>query len=144
MFAEIGGKIKTLAKVLCWIGIAFFVIYGIAFISNPEIIPSFKQFSENNALKVLIGLIIIIFGSIASWISSFTLYGFGELIDNSVSINSKLRFLSPETYLDKIKMNEAIEQEYLSKGGWKCDCGRLHEKDIQACICGKKRSELGK
>lgn len=68
MFGNVGGKIKTLAKVLTWLGIISFVIWGFVCISDEE--------------KVL-GLILMIGGSLSSWISSFLLYGFGQLIENS-------------------------------------------------------------
>ena len=70
MFDNIGGKIKTLAKVICWIGIITSVITGIVFaISDDDMI--------------LYGLLIAVGGSLISWIGSFFTYGFGELIENS-------------------------------------------------------------
>ncbi len=68
MFENIGGKIKTLAKVLMWIGIIGFVIYGIVMISEEQ---------------VLLGFLIIAIGGLSSWVSSFVLYGFGQLVENS-------------------------------------------------------------
>ena len=68
MFENIGGKIKTLAKVLMWISIIGFAIYGIVMISEEQ---------------VLLGFLIIAIGSLSSWVSSFVLYGFGQLVENS-------------------------------------------------------------
>ena len=68
MFSNIGGKIKTAARVCCWILIAAFVIMGIA------------QIVGGNGLG---GLVTIVVGALAAWVGSFTLYGFGELIENS-------------------------------------------------------------
>ena len=71
MFDDIGGKLKTVAKVSCWIGIVCSVIFAIVFFAsndryNPTILP---------------GFICLIVGPLASWLGSLTLYGFGELID---------------------------------------------------------------
>lgn len=33
--------------------------------------------------RILSGVLIIIFGSLASWLSALTLYGFGQLIENT-------------------------------------------------------------
>ena len=79
MFGNIGGKIKTLAKVLTWIGIISSVITGISMLATGD-----------EAL-VLIGILIAAFGSIVSWVSSFLLYGFGQLIENTDELvkNSK-------------------------------------------------------
>ncbi len=70
MFDNIGGKIKTLAKVVTWIGIIAYVISGIAIMFIDEEMS-------------FIGLMVMIFGGLISWVSSFVLYGFGQLVENS-------------------------------------------------------------
>lgn len=70
MFNNIGNKIKTLAKVLCWFGIIASVIGGIG-----------MALSDNDML--IFGLLIAVAGALLSWIGSFFTYGLGELIDNS-------------------------------------------------------------
>ena len=65
MFDNIGGKIKTLAKVVCWIGIVASVILGLL---------------SRNAITALLFIGI---GSLGSWIGSFMTYGFGQLIENT-------------------------------------------------------------
>lgn len=67
MFTNIGGKIKTLTKVICWIGIAASVIGGVVCMADDE---------------VLLGLAVIVGGALASWLGSFFTYGFGELVEN--------------------------------------------------------------
>ncbi len=68
MFDNIGGKIKTLAQVVTWIGIIGSVIGGMSMMSiNDDLI--------------FLGLLIMIIGSLVSWVSSFVLYGFGQLIE---------------------------------------------------------------
>lgn len=70
MFDNIGSKIKTLAKVLTWLGIIGSCISGILLMAEDEDL-------------IAAGLLIIIFGSLISWGGSFLLYGFGQLIENS-------------------------------------------------------------
>lgn len=70
MFDNIGGKIKTLAQVVTWVGIIASVISGVALIAI-------------NGRLIIIGLMVMIFGALVSWISSFLLYGFGQLVENS-------------------------------------------------------------
>ena len=65
MFENIGGKIKTLAKVVCWIGIVASVILGLL---------------SRNAITALLFIGI---GSLGSWIGSFMTYGLGQLIENT-------------------------------------------------------------
>ena len=81
MFENIGKKIKTLAKVLCWIGIVLSVISGVA-----AIIAANGQ--ANGGAIVLGGVLTIVLGVLLSWIGSFFTYGFGQLIENTDAIRS--------------------------------------------------------
>ena len=64
MYANIGGKIKTLASVLCWAGIIISCLFGLITLAFG-------------------GIFIAAIGSLMSWISSFVLYGFGQIIENT-------------------------------------------------------------
>ncbi len=75
MFKNIGGKIKGLAKVICFVGIAISVVAGIGMMG-----------SGYNDAMVGMGLAVMIVGSLFSWIGSFFAYGFGELIENTTVI----------------------------------------------------------
>ena len=70
MFGNIGGKIKTLAQVVTWIGIIGSVICGFVLMGIDDDL-------------IFTGFIIALFGSLSSWVSSFVLYGFGQLIENT-------------------------------------------------------------
>ena len=70
MFDNIGGKIKTLAQVITWIGILASIISGIAIMTIDD-------------EMIFVGLMVMIFGALSSWVSSFVLYGFGQLVENS-------------------------------------------------------------
>ena len=71
MYDNIGSKIKTLAKVLCWIGIIGYIVLGIVLI-----------FTSGFLIGVLVGVV----GALLSWIGPFILYGLGQLIENSDTI----------------------------------------------------------
>lgn len=68
MFDNIGGKIKNLAMVVAWVGIIGFVVAGISMMALDA---------------AVVGLFVAGFGALFSWVGSFALYGFGELIENS-------------------------------------------------------------
>ncbi len=80
MFDNIGEKIKTLAKVLTILGSALSVLYGLVLMVSDEGV----FFS---------GIFIMIFGSLLSWVGSFTLYGFGEVINQLEDSNENSRKL---------------------------------------------------
>ena len=90
MFENIGGKIKGLAKFVCWAGIIISVIAGIVMIvQGSEINNSYYSRGAGTSL-IVGGLMTMIIGSLLSWLGSLTLYGFGELVENSTNCASTL------------------------------------------------------
>lgn len=102
MFNNIGKKIKLWAKIQCWVGIVMSVVSG--FIMLLVFSVSSAQFSQEmnlyensyyyyhtifNPYPILIffSILIMIVGPFLSYISSFKLYGFGELIDKTCDIS---------------------------------------------------------
>ena len=73
MYDNIGGKIKGLAK-------AVFIVEAIA-----ALITGFVLMVEDEDM-ILIGLPIMVFGPLVAWVSSWLIYGFGELIDKTCDI----------------------------------------------------------
>jgi hypothetical protein len=69
-FQNIGGKIKTLAVVATIIGISLSVILGFVLMDT----------------SVGTGMLVLVGGSLFSWISAFFMYGFGELIEKTTEI----------------------------------------------------------
>lgn len=69
-YENIGDKIKGLAQMIFVIEAIAAFIAGIALIASDEdLIP--------------LGLLVIVIGPIIAWVSSWLLYGFGQLIENS-------------------------------------------------------------
>ncbi len=79
MFDNIGLKIKLLSKVICWIGIIISVILAIIMFAAADN----AHYSVEDTFTT-IGFICLFVGPLSSWIGSFLLYGFGELIDSSM------------------------------------------------------------
>ena len=80
MFDNIGGKIQKLALVTCGLGCIVSLISAIALWSaNSSYNPT-----------ILSGMIVLVAGALFSWISSFFIYGFGQLIDDTEAIRSML------------------------------------------------------
>lgn len=72
MFKNVGSKIKMVARIMCWLGIIGSIVIAIVFWVNdssysPTLVP---------------GLIVLVTGSLSSWIGSLLTYGMGELIEN--------------------------------------------------------------
>ena len=92
MYDNIGGKIKGLAKAVFIVEAIAAVIAGIALVAIDEDL-------------ILFGVLTLILGPAVAWVSSWLLYGFGELIDRVCEIAKNTR-TSPNT------PTAAINQEH--------------------------------
>lgn len=81
MFENIGKKFKVVATIIAWLGIIGSLLLGFVILLSDE-------------STILLGFLVIIIGSLSSWLGSFFMYGFGELIDNSKEIKEKLNYNS--------------------------------------------------
>ncbi len=81
MFRNIGRKIKGLALVLFWISLAVGVLAALA-----GAIYFFIR-ARRDDIYVLLGILVLFVGCgvsfLISWIGSFFMYGFGQLIDDT-------------------------------------------------------------
>ena len=75
MFENIGGKIKGLAKFICWAGITITVLRNLIGLNSRGFAAIFWM----------------VVGCLLSWIGSFFVYGFGELIEKVTSIDKTLK-----------------------------------------------------
>ena len=82
MFNNIGHKIQVLAKVLCWIGIICWVITGLALMAGGS---SMTYRLNGEFVRANSGAGV---GVLVSWIGSFLLYGFGQLVEDTHAIRA--------------------------------------------------------
>lgn len=166
MFNKVGQKIKSLAKIICGIGITVSIIAATVMFSIASSVM------YGGGALVGIGFVLLILGPLFSWISSFFMYGFGELIDNSDSIKQdilKIRGLSniPYNYKEmaekeavannsgnKFKMpsNEnnclkvtipKIVSTPAKENSKRClMCSRLIPIEQKICVCGSNEFEM--
>lgn len=127
MFDNIGSKIKTLAQVICWIGIIASIIIGFVLMVQDED-------------TVFIGILTMILGSLGSWTGSFITYGFGQLIENS-DILVKQGNKIPEKQ-SNTSSNAFVHFVETPKHQWRCDgCGNMISENI-CPICNKVSKEM--
>lgn len=122
MFNDIGNKIKKLASAVAWMGIIASIIIGIVLMVTDEEL-------------ILLGLIIAIAGSISSWVGSFVLFGFGELVDNSTIIVQKLNDNSLKSNVHNafesvLPVNQTIENKTKIKHQWNGKCQMCDTDDV--------------
>ena len=96
MFENVGGKIKGLAVIVCWLGIIGSVITALVlWAANSYRTPT-----------IGLGIGVLVIGSLVSWISSFAAYALGEITENSEQQTAILKALCEE----QKKMNESLFQ----------------------------------
>ncbi len=82
MYNNVGRKLKTIAQIICWVNSCLGILYS-AYLA-------FVIFRN----QLVIGLLVIIFGSIISmivgWMSGLVLYSFGELVERVKSIDEEI------------------------------------------------------
>lgn len=116
MYRNIGRKIKTLAGIIGYVGIVLNIAIGILltiYLYNNYLTEDFA----------FVGIIVGVIGVITCWIAQFVIYGFGELIDQTMQINKKINVSNNEANsLEKIaKLKEwrekglIEESEYVEK-----------------------------
>ena len=86
MYKNIGSKIRFLAVMLCVCGMIMSIFFGVFILMNASHLQS-ETLKINGEIQ---GIAIVIFGCLLSWISSFFMYGYGELIDRVTSIEQTL------------------------------------------------------
>ena len=135
MFDNIGGKIKTVAQVITWLGIIV------------SIIAFFVLSTFDNAIGL--AFVVLIVGCLASWLSSLTLYGFGQLIQNTdilVKTNTTNANISiQETTKTTDKKEEPIKtaQNYVSPLHKILVESKLSEEKIHAVLALKQENDKG-
>ena len=90
MFNNMGRKIRTVGKVFCWIGIVIAILAAIA-----GIIAGVAAVRYSGNVGYVVGIIIgsILGGcllALLSWVGSFMLIGYGELIENTASRETRV------------------------------------------------------
>ena len=157
MFKNIGRKIKGLAIVLCWICIVASIIFGIIILVGAGNL----RISRQKGITILSGIGVALGGSLISWVGSFFLYGFGQLVENSDKLSHSTEELirlngrhitslkdieakiqkkeKPETKEEEPartkQEEETVDYDTPKEGDWICpNCGQRNRSYVATCI----------
>ena len=130
MFDNIGGKIKTLAKVICWISIIASVILAIIIFVSAED-------AYNEETNIMLGFVFLIGGILSSWLGSFFIYGFGELIEKATEIEKNTREkVCTEMPKNNFRSHNVAFKEDTTSHKWRCEnCGKMTDR-VPCTNCG--------
>ena len=93
MFDNIGKKTMMLAEVIAGLGILSSVIIAIFIWVQAAELSSWSQEAEKAALNTT-AFVVLIGGSLGSWISSFALYAIGQIAEDVSDIKARLPSIS--------------------------------------------------
>ena len=125
MYEEIGKKIKWLAKVLFAVGAVLSVIIAVNMASSVD---------EN---QVALVFIVVFIGFVISWISTWLLYGYGEIIDKLCDIEENTR--NPIVRVEQEPQSKKSDAQAKS---WTCACGRVNPNYVSSCFCGANKTDI--
>lgn len=113
MFRNPGGKIKSYAKVLFWVGVVISIIIGVIEIGSSFVAAAYSYHGSFGTilLGILGGILTVAIGTLISWLAVLTLYAFGTLVENSdelVRLNGGIP--SGDKTAEKIEVPEKVHQ----------------------------------
>ena len=113
MFRNPGGKLKSYAKVLFWIGVVISIIIGVIEIGSSFVAAAYSYQGSFGTilLGILGGILTVAIGTLISWLAVLTLYAFGTLVENSdelVRLNGGIP--SGDKTAEKIEVPEKMHQ----------------------------------
>ena len=113
-YENIGGKLKSWAKVIFLFGAISSVIAGLAMFGEEAVVP---------------GLITLILGPIFSLISTWLLYAFGELVEKTAANEENTRRileLMNNKHTPKSVIPDLPKPPQPAKHSWRCSsCGKM-------------------
>ncbi len=144
MFNNIGAKIKGLA-------IGTFIVETLGALITGICLWADWGDTEGFLLFLAIG----VGGSLVAWISSWFIYGYGELIENTGNTVTQIKSIdqkldsAPSNHIntkDNASKNSSTNNSILfkdkSSDSWKCKtCGKTNKYYVGTCGCGQSRIE---
>ncbi|MBE6733508.1 MAG: hypothetical protein E7561_05895 [Ruminococcaceae bacterium] len=115
MFNNIGQKIKTLAKFIMWLEIGLSVLSGLGVIIEIMIsveVDTVLQGVLFLILGLVLGAIVVVIGGFIAWVSVLTLYGFGQLVENSDKLAGTGLYTPKRRATKKESKQDALEADF--------------------------------
>lgn len=119
MYNNIGAKIKTLAKLI-------FIVFAIL-----SVIVAF-MFMATDEEFIFFGVLMLFVGPLVSWVTSWILYGFGEIIEKVTQIEINTR-----RGKGRLEAESVAEEQRKSKLDIMYEKGLLSEDEYQQAISTK-------
>ena len=100
LYSNIGSKIKNWAK---WV----FIVEAISSVIGAICMMA----SAEDSWMLVVGMIVLVVGPLIAWVSSWLLYGFGEIIVKLTAIERNTRSTNADKEESSVHTNEENEQQ---------------------------------
>ena len=128
-YENIGDKIKGLAQTTFFVEAIAAVITGIALIVTDEDL-------------IIYGLLVMVVGPIVAWVSSWLLFGFGQLIENSDIIAAEYNRKNEKHEKEVAKNNEKKQAQRKKQIKANIENPNLDEDEYIDIVCSNCNAEL--
>lgn len=149
MVDQVGRKLKILAKVVCYGGMAIAVAVGIVLMLGA----SLSNGGLGAAGGVLNSLLTVAEGCLIAWAAGLVIYAFGQLVEDVAASRACLESLRPrepapaeeapaeEAPSGYVPSNSRAKLDNANPEGWACRrCGARNSHDNRFCkACGEYR-----
>lgn len=131
MYSNIGGKIKGLAIATFVVEAIFSVLSSIVFFIMAFVFLIDGEWYNDEQIiwAMLLGILVIIIGPISAWISTWLLYGFGELISKTTEIARNTR-----TDIKKSEAQTKLDAERIGRIEKLRSQGLITEEEYQQAV----------
>lgn len=132
MWENIGNKIKSLVKIIWFIGIigAIITCISLAYLSDAIF--------NDAAPGIIIGLIIAVISIFLTWIGSWLVYGYGQIIHNTDIIAGNIAKPNTNPRNTPVLKTSVVLTDHNT---WICSCNTENSINYSQCKkCGKYRS----
>ena len=100
---NVGQEIKGLSDFIRALICILFILCGLVLIS--------QGLEAGEEIPVVIGVLVIILGLIVAWFVTLLLYGYGELIEQTMQTNYAVRDLQNTVYNNVEEISQLMEKE---------------------------------
>ena len=134
MFDNVGGKCKTLAKVICWLGIIGTIAEGIFLIMNGNEMNHDYYPRSSGTNIIIIGVMMLIIGPIFSWLASLALYAIGESAETGKYLVEQFTKSTSEEHTPLVAKTTPVQSAAENHTYWKCpECGIVNPPSASFC-----------
>ena len=89
-FDNVGQKIKKAARIIAIVVFVMFLLSAVTMFFNGISMLDYSRTAGAGVFMIFFSILMVVIGYGVAWMSSVSLYGFGELIDKTTDTNERI------------------------------------------------------